>query len=49
MNSCLSSSNCSFIGHRFISITIIGIAGVLAQQLLDSGSSIVRASGGDSG
>ena len=33
---------------RLISTTIIGIAGVLAQQLSDSGSSTVQASGGDS-
>ena len=48
-NSCLSSGNSSFIGRRLISTTIIGIAGVSAQQLSDSGSSTVRASGGDSG
>ena len=48
-NSCLSSSNSSFIGRRLISTTIIGIAGVLVQQLSDSGSSTVRASGGNSG
>ena len=47
-NSCLSSSNSSFIGCRLISTTIIGIVGVSAQQLLDLGSSTVRASGGDS-
>ena len=47
-NSCLSSSNSSFIGCRPISTTIIRIAGVSAQQLSDSGSSTVRASGGDS-
>ena len=45
----LSFSNSSFIGCRLISITIIGIAGVLAQQLLDLGSSTVQTSGGDSG
>ena len=43
-NSCLSSGT-SFIGRRLISTTIIGIAGVSAQQLSDSGSSTVRASG----
>ena len=48
-NSCLSSSNSSFMGCRLISITIIGIAGVSAQQLSDSGSSTVQASGSDSG
>ena len=47
--SCLSFSNSSFIGCRLISTTIIGIVGVLVQQLLDSGSSTVRVSGGDSG
>ena len=47
-NSCLSFSNSSFIGCRLISITIIGIVGVLVQQLLDLGSSTVRALGGDS-
>ena len=45
----LSSGNSSFIGCRLISTTIIGITGVSAQQLSDSGSSTVRASGGDSG
>ena len=49
MNSCLSSGNSSFIGHRLISTTIIGIAGVSAQQLSDLGSSTVRASGSNSG
>ena len=48
-NSCLSSGNSSFMGRRLISITIIGIAGVLVQQLSDSDSSTVQASGGDSG
>ena len=48
-NSCLSFSNSSFIGCRLISITIIGIVGVLAQQLSDLGSSTVRASGSNSG
>ena len=48
-NSCLSSGNSSFIGCRLISTTIIGITGVLVQQLSDSGSSTVRALGGDSG
>ena len=48
MNSCLSSSNSSFMGCRLISTTIIGITGVSAQQLSDLGSSTVRASGGDS-
>ena len=47
--SCLSSSNSSFISHRLISTTIIGIIGVSAQQLSDSGSSTVRVSGSDSG
>ena len=47
-NSCLSFSNSSFIGCRLISITIIGIVGVLAQQLSDLGSSTVRASGSNS-
>ena len=47
--SCLSSSNSSFIGCRLISKTIIGIIGVLAQQLSDLGSSTVQASGGNSG
>ena len=47
MESYLSSSNSSFMGYRLISITIIGIIGVLVQQLLDLGSSIVRALGGD--
>ena len=49
MESCLSSSNSFFIDCRLISTTIIGIAGVLVQQLLDLGSSTVQASGGDSG
>ena len=49
IKSCLSSNNSSFIGCRLISTTIIRIAGVLAQQLSDSGSSTVRASGGNSG
>ena len=31
MESYLSSSNSSFIGYRLISITIIGIVGVLVQ------------------
>ena len=42
-------STWSCLGCRLIGTTIIGIAGVLAQQLSDSGSSTVRASGGDSG
>ena len=46
--SCLSFNNSSFIGCRLISTTIIGIAGVLVQQLSDSGSSTVRASGSNS-
>ena len=48
-NSYLSSGNSSFMGCRLISTTIIGIAGISVQQLSDSGSSTVRASGGDSG
>ena len=44
-NSYLSSSNSSFIGCRLISITIIGIIGISAQQLSDLGSSTVQASG----
>ena len=48
MNSYLSSSNSSFIGCRLISITIIRIAGVSAQQLLDLGNSTVQASGSNS-
>ena len=48
-NSCLSSSNSSFINCRLISITIIRIAGVLVQQLLDLGSSTVQVLGGNSG
>ena len=41
IESYLSFSNSSFIGRRLISITIIRITGVLAQQLLDLGSSTV--------
>ena len=48
MESCLSFSNSSFIGYRLISITIIRIIGVSAQQLSDLGSSTVRASGSNS-
>ena len=44
-NSYLSSGNSSFIGCRLISITIIRIIGISAQQLSDLGSSTVRASG----
>ena len=45
MESCLSFSNSSFIGHRLISIIIIRIAGILVQQLLNSGSSTVQVLG----
>ena len=45
----LSSGNSSFIGYRLISTTIIGIAGVSVQQLLDLGSSTVQASGSNNG
>ena len=48
MNSYLSSGNSSFMGYKLISITIIRIAGVLAQQLSDLGSSTVRALGSNS-
>jgi hypothetical protein len=48
MESYLSSNNSSFIDYRLISTTIIRIAGVLTQQLLNLGSSTVQASGGNS-
>ena len=47
--SCLSSSNSFFMGCRLIRTTIIRIAGVLAQQLSDLGSSTVRVLGSNSG
>ena len=48
IESCLSFSNSFFIGCRLIHTTIIGIVGILAQQLSDLSSSTVQALGGNS-